>query len=100
MDETTLEKLARGAKDLQERLARAQEETKSLRAEGEAGGGWVRVVIAGDHRVLRVEIADDAMRDKAMLQDLIASAVADAQRKMERKVAEKMRDVIPPGMPF
>ena len=97
-DESMLAKLAQSAKEFQERVARVKEEVKALRAEGESGGGWVRVVVAGDHRIVRVEIADDAMQDKAMLQDLIASAVGDAHRKMEGKIADKMQSVIPPGM--
>ena len=98
MDEKLMENLMRGARELQERVERAREEIREMRAEGESGGGWVRVVVGGDRRVLRVEIADEAMRDKEMLQDLIASAMCDANRKMEEKIAEKMRGAALPGM--
>ena len=99
MDGNMMENLMRGAREFQERMERAREEVKGLRAEGESGGGWVRVVVGGDRRVLRVEIADEAMGDKAMLQDLIASALSDANRKMEEKIAEKMRNAAPSGIP-
>lgn len=98
-DEEMMDKIARGAKAFQERADKMKEEIRKLRAEGESGGGWVRVLVNGERRVLRVEIADEAMRDKEMLQDLIASAVSDANRKVDAKLADMMRGVMASDIP-
>lgn len=100
MDEDKMmEKLARGARMFQERAEKMKAELKNQRAEGEAGGGWVRAVVNGEHRVLRVEIADEAMADKAMLQDLVAAAVSEANRKVDEKMADQMRGDLAANLP-
>ena len=99
MDSEVMEKIARGAKAFQEQADKMKEDIRGLRAEGESGGGWVRVLVNGERRVLRVEIADEAMQDKEMLQDLIASAVSEANRKVDAKLADMMRSVMAPDIP-
>ena len=93
-NEEMMGKIARGAKMFQEHADKMKDDIRALRAEGESGGGWVRVLVNGERRVLRVEIADEAMQDKEMLQDLVASAVSDANRKVDAKLADMMRSVI------
>ena len=48
---------------------------------GEAGGGAVRVTLQGMGRVESVTIAEDALDDVDILQDLVAAAVNDALEK-------------------
>jgi len=79
------------AQQLQSNMQKAQEELASVEVTGEAGGGMVQVVMTGRHDVRRVTL-DAALlaEDKEMLEDLVAAAVNDAVRKVERTVQERM----------
>jgi nucleoid-associated protein EbfC len=96
--------LMRQAQQMQENLAKAQQELAALEVTGEAGGGMVKVTMGCKHEVRRIVI-DPALvgDDKEMLEDLVAAAVNDALRKVERTVQEKYSGMtsglgLPPGM--
>jgi nucleoid-associated protein EbfC len=96
--------LMRQAQQMQENMQRAQAELASLEVTGEAGGGMVKAVLSCRHEVRAIEI-DAALLgdDKEMLEDLVAAAVNDALRKVERTVQEKYSGMtaglgLPPGM--
>jgi len=82
--------LMKQAQQMQENLQKAQEELAQLEITGESGGGMVKVVMTGRHDVRRVNIDSTLMDDQEMLEDLIAAAVNDAVRKVERASQEKM----------
>ena len=95
--------LMKQAQQMQERMAKAQEELGSVEVEGQSGAGVVKVVMTCKHDVRRVSIDASVMDDKEMLEDLIAAAVNDAQRKVEATSQEKMGGFtaglqLPPGM--
>jgi hypothetical protein len=55
--------------------------------------------MTGKHDVKRVEIEDALFGDdKDMLEDLIAAAVNDANRQVEKTTQERMAGMMPPGM--
>ncbi len=84
--------LMKQAQAMQANLQKAQEELAKMEVTGEAGGGLVKVVMTGRHDVKRVTIDDSLMGDgdKEMLEDLIAAAVNDAVRTIEKKSKEAM----------
>ena len=83
--------LMKQAQQMQENLQKAQEELSRMEITGESGGGMVKVVMTGRHDVRRVNIDPSLMEDdKEMLEDLLAAAVNDAVRKVERASQEKM----------
>ncbi len=94
------------AQMLQERMAKAQEEVAALECTGESGAGLVKITLNGSHEVRRVEISDTLLGadgDKEMLEDLIAAAFNDANRRVQDESKELMSKVtagmpIPPGM--
>lgn len=92
------------AQKMQANLQKAQEELANLEVTGESGGGMVQVDMTCRHEVRRVRIEEAISgEDKDMLEDLIAAAVNDALRKVERTTQEKMADMagglgLPPGM--
>lgn len=96
--------MMRQAQKMQEEMQKAQEEVANMEAEGQAGGGMVKVVMNGRHELRKVEIDDSLMSDdKEMLEDLLAAAVNDAVRKIEQQSAERMSSVtaglnLPAGM--
>lgn len=103
LNKAGLAQLMKQAQKMQENMARAQEELAQLEVEGQSGAGAVKVVMTAKHDVKRVTIDPSVMDDKEMLEDLIAAAVNDANRRAEALVAEKMGAMtaglpLPPGM--
>ncbi len=92
------------AQQLQANMQKAQAEIAAMEVIGEAGGGMAKVTMNGKHEVSRVAIDQTLLSDdKDMLEDLIAAAVNDAVRKVERATQEKMSGLmggmnLPPGM--
>lgn len=83
--------LMKQAQAMQENLRKAQEELASIEVTGNAGGGMVTVVMTCRHDVRRVTIDPNLMKDdKEVLEDLIAAAVNDAVRKVEKTTQDKM----------
>ena len=103
-----LGQLMRQAKKMQENLKKAQDELGQLEVTGESGGGMVKVTMSCKHDVRRVAIDPGLLDDdKDMLEDLVAAAINDACRKVEKTTQEKMSGLtggmgLPPGidLPF
>jgi len=99
--------LMKQAQQMQEKMQKAQEEAANLEVTGKAGGGLVSVVMTGRHDVKRVNIDDSVMDDKEMLEDLLAAAVNDAVRQVEKQTQDQLSGLgaglnLPPGfkLPF
>lgn len=96
--------LMKQAQKLQQDMQRAQEEIANMEITGEAGGGMVTVIMTGRHELRRVSIDPELFKDdREMVEDLVAAAVNDAVRKLERQSQEKMSSMtaglpLPPGM--
>ncbi|MFT5350728.1 MAG: DNA-binding YbaB/EbfC family protein [Planctomycetota bacterium] len=92
------------AQQVQENLQKTQEEIANAEVTGESGAGMVKVLMTGRHDVKRVEIDPALFKDdKEMLEDLIAAAVNDANRKVEKISQDKMSNItagleLPAGM--
>ena len=92
--------LMKKAQEMQKNLEKAQNEIANLLVDGEAGAGMVKVTLTGKHDLKKVTIDPGVMDDREMLEDLIAAAVNDANRKLEEQTAAKMGDVNPGGLPM
>lgn len=96
--------LMKQAQQMQANMEKAQKELADAEVVGESGAGLVKVTMNGRHDVKRVVIDPELMKDdKEMLEDLIAAAVNDANRRVESMTQEKMSSVtsgmgLPPGM--
>ncbi len=92
------------AQQMQANIEKAQKELAEAEVVGEAGAGMVKVTMNGRHDVKRVEIDAELMNDdKEMLEDLLAAAVNDANRRVEKVTQERMSELtsgigLPPGM--
>ena len=92
------------AQQVQENLQKTQEEIANTEVTGEAGAGLVKIVMTGRHDVRGVEIDPVLFKDdKEMVEDLVAAALNDANRKVEKLSQEKMSDLtsglgLPAGM--
>ncbi|MDJ0956044.1 MAG: YbaB/EbfC family nucleoid-associated protein [Arenicellales bacterium] len=84
--------LMKQAQAMQENLKKAQEELASIEVTGNSGGGMVTVTMTCRHDVKKVGIDETLMSedDKEVLEDLVAAAINDAVRKVEKATQEKM----------
>ena len=83
--------LMKQAQQMQEKMAKMQEELANMEVTGQSGAGLVSVVMTGRHDVRRVNLDDSLMQeDKEVLEDLIAAAYNDAAQKVDRTVQDKM----------
>lgn len=90
-----LSSLLQMAQQVKEQLSQAQNATQSLRAEGEAGGGLVKVVMNGQQEVLEVHIDSKAV-DKAslsLLEDLVRAACNNAHTKIVSQMQNNLGNI-------
>ncbi len=95
--------LMKQAQEMQANLQKMQEQLASMEVTGESGGGMVKVTMTGRHDVRGVRIAEEAMADREMLEDLLAAAVNDAVRRIESESKGRMSELtgglnLPDGM--
>lgn len=93
MNQDMLKKLA----DMQEQIAKAQEEIENRVASGTAGGGAVEVEITGAYKVKSLKIEPDVVDpdDLGMLEDLVTAAVNEALTQVQAFHAEGMGGAMP-----
>ncbi len=79
------------AQAMQENMQKAQEELANTEVTGQSGAGLVEVVMTCRHDVKKISIDPALMEDdREVLEDLIAAAMNDAVRKVEKTTEEKM----------
>ncbi len=92
------------AQQMQENMQKAQAELETIEVTGESGAGLVKVTMTCRHDVKRIQIDPGLLEDdKDMLEDLVAAAVNDANKRVETTTQEKMSSLtagmgLPPGM--
>ena len=85
--------LMKQAKEMQGRMKEVQEAIAASRFEAASGGGLVSATVSGKLDLVSLKISADALKnnDVEMLEDLVTSAVAAAQRKAVEGAQEEMR---------
>ena len=98
------------AKEMQAKMQEIQGRIANMKVIGESGGGLVKVVMNGRHDLLKVFVdpsvlngeEENSKDNKKMLEELIAGAVNDANKKIEDQSKGEMQDLaqdlkLPPG---
>lgn len=89
-----LNRLLDEAQKMQDRMKKAQEELVQLIVEGKSGGGMVKVRMNGRHDVIKVTIANSLLNEEVeMLEDLVAAAINDAVRQVEKVSKDKINQL-------
>jgi hypothetical protein len=90
---------------LQSKMQELQAELDVIEVEGAAGGGLVKVTLTGKGDLKGVKIDDSLLKpsEKDIVEDLLVAAHADAKRKSEALLQDKMKALtgglpLPPGM--
>ncbi len=76
---------------IREEMDKLQARLSQLQAEGDAGGGMVKIRVNGHMEVQACAISDEALKanDKELLEDLIAAATNQALKKVRQLVDEE-----------
>ena len=97
--------LMKQATQLQAKMQEMQAELDQITVEGTAGGGMVSVTMSAKGDLKGVRIDDSLVKpgEKEIIEDLVVAAHADARRKAEALMADKMKSLtgglpLPPGM--
>jgi nucleoid-associated protein EbfC len=97
--------LMKQASELKAKMEAMQAELDQIEVEGTSGGGLVTVKLSAKGEMKGITIDDTLMKpsEKEIVADLIIAAHADARRKAETLLQEKMKSVagglpLPPGM--
>ena len=90
-----MQEILRQAQQMQERLAKLQEELAGKTVEASAGGGMVTVVVNGRQEVVSVRIEKEVVspEDVELLQDLVAGAVNEAISRSRKMMADEMAKI-------
>jgi hypothetical protein len=82
------------AQEMKVNMEKAKKKLLETEVIGQSGGGMVKVIMNGNHEVNRVEINENLMKDdKEMFEDLVAVAINDANRRVEKITQERMSNV-------
>jgi nucleoid-associated protein EbfC len=97
--------LMKQATELKSKMETMQAELDRIEVEGLAGGGLVILKLSGKGEMRAAQVDDSLCKpdQKEILQDLIVAAHADARRKLETLLAERMQSLtgglpLPPGL--
>jgi nucleoid-associated protein EbfC len=93
MSDNNFQEIMKKAQEMQNKMKWMQQKLLSKEIIGESGGGIVKITVNGKHEVLKVMI--DAQLyvpgQKHILEDLIAGAMNDAIRKVDKILQEEMK---------
>jgi nucleoid-associated protein EbfC len=97
--------LMKKAGAMQAKMAEMQAELDTVTVEGLAGGGMVKIILTAKGALQGLTIDPSLLKadEKEILEDLIVAAHADARRKAEGVMEEKMKGLtagleLPAGM--
>lgn len=89
-----LSKIAEKAAEIQQKMKKAHDDVANLRVTGESGGGAAKVVMNGRHEVIRIDVDEQTWNEgKAVVLDLISSAINNAVAKVEEQAQKKMQSL-------
>jgi DNA-binding YbaB/EbfC family protein len=84
--------MVKQAQKVQKQMAELQEKLAEERFEATAGGGMVKVVVDGKQMLRELKISPEAMKepDITLLEDLILTAVSEAQKNSESHMQDSL----------
>jgi nucleoid-associated protein EbfC len=97
--------LMKQAAQLQSKVQAMQAELEQIEVEGTAGGGLLTLRLNGKGDLKGVNVDPSLLKseEKEILEDLLVAAHADARRKAEALMQDKMKELtgglpLPPGL--
>jgi nucleoid-associated protein EbfC len=97
--------LMKQAAELKSKMETMQAELDRMEVEGTAGGGMITVTLSGKGDLRNAKIDESLLKpdQKEIIEDLFVAAHADARRKLETLLQDKMQAMtgglpLPPGL--
>jgi DNA-binding YbaB/EbfC family protein len=82
------------AKQMQEKMRKAQDEIKNIQVEGVSGGNLVKVVLSGDYELKSISISENAKKEnQEIINDLIIAAYNNAKENLKKKSSEELSKI-------
>lgn len=86
-----LKEIMAQAQQMQKKMQTIQGELAKTEITGEAGGGFVKIIMTCHHEVRKILISDEAWKEsREILAELIIAAFNDAIRKVEKVSKERI----------
>ena len=87
--------MVKQAQKVQKQMTELQEKFAEQRYEASAGGGMVKVVVEGKQRLKELKISPEilAEKDVTLIEDLILTAIGEAQKNSEDEMQESIAKV-------
>ena len=93
------------AAELKSKMEAMQAELERMEVEGAAGGGFVTLKLSGKGEIKAAHVNESLLKpdQREIIEDLIVAAHADARRKLEALLQERMQALtgglsLPPGL--
>jgi DNA-binding YbaB/EbfC family protein len=93
------------AAELKSKMEAMQAELERMEVEGAAGGGFVTLKLSGKWEIKAAHVDESLLKpdQREIVEDLIVAAHADARRKLETLLQERMQALtgglsLPPGL--
>lgn len=88
----SMSKMLKQAKQMQEQIAKMQEELEQKEIESSSGGGAITVTITGKQMITALKINPDAvdLEDIELLEDMIIAAINEGIKKSQEMVSTEM----------
>ena len=82
------------AREMQEKMKKAQDIIKKLQVTGVAGGDRVKVTLSGDYEIKSIFLSDEVKKeDQSLINDLIIAAYNNAKENLKKKSSEELNKV-------
>ena len=85
--------LMQQAQKMQQQMAKKQKELESKEFEFSSNGGAITIKMLGSKEVTALNIEEDLLDDKEMLEDMLMVAINEAISKVEEEAAKIMESV-------
>jgi nucleoid-associated protein EbfC len=90
-----MQNFLRQAQQMQNKMAKLQEELKTRTVQATSGGGAVTAIASGDTLLSSIQISKEVVdpNDISMLQDLVMTAVNEALKQAKKMSEEEMSKI-------
>ena len=91
---TDYNEMLQKAKQMQQKMKKAQDQIKNIQVEGVSGGNLVKVILTGDYELKSISISESAKKEsQEIINDLIIAAYNNAKENLKKKSSEEISKI-------
>jgi len=95
-----MERIQKLQEEVQRKMKEVEENFSNVEIEVSVGGGALKLIATADRKIKNIEIDDDLLEDKEMLEDLLTAGFDELIEKIEQKREEELSKVTQDILPF